>query len=136
MTLRIEIQEQPERNRFFSEVEVGGMIARRKLVSTERTKDLLVDFDTHCEAIRDALREMVPGLGGVVTAERPALASLPPAPEVAAPRARVAQEPRDAAPVDLDALRAEAEAAGIDVDGRWGETRLRVEIARASARDE
>ena len=32
----------------------------------------------------------------------------------------------------IDALRKEAEAIGIDVDGRWGEKRLRAEIAKAS----
>lgn len=33
--------------------------------------------------------------------------------------------------VDMDALRAEAEAAGVSVDRRWGEARLRQEIASA-----
>ena len=32
---------------------------------------------------------------------------------------------------DLDELRAEAEAAGVDVDRRWGEKRLRDEISKA-----
>ena len=34
---------------------------------------------------------------------------------------------------DLDALRAEAEAAGVKVDGRWGADRLREEIEAAGA---
>lgn len=34
---------------------------------------------------------------------------------------------------DLDALRAEAEAAGVKVDGRWGGERLQEEIAAAAA---
>lgn len=40
---------------------------------------------------------------------------------------------RKADPVgeDLDALRAEAEELGIDVDGRWGPSRLRAEIEQA-----
>ena len=32
---------------------------------------------------------------------------------------------------DLDGLRKEAEALGVDVDGRWGEKRLRAEIQKA-----
>lgn len=51
-------------------------------------------------------------------------------------RARPAQEaaPRDddAGDGGMDALRAEAEAAGVDVDKRWGEKRLRTEIAKAT----
>lgn len=34
---------------------------------------------------------------------------------------------------ELEALRAEAEALGVTVDGRWGEARLREEIAAASS---
>lgn len=37
-------------------------------------------------------------------------------------------------PVDLDALRAEAVAAGASVDGRWGERRLREEIEAAKTK--
>lgn len=99
MTLRIEIQEQPERNRFFAEVEIGGMVARRQLVTSDRTGNLMTDLDLHLAAVRAALREMVPGLGeargkarveeaGALTGsptEEPALASLPPAPVVFEP---------------------------------------------------
>lgn len=35
-------------------------------------------------------------------------------------------------PEPRDILRAEAEAAGVDVDGRWGEDRLKEEIAAAT----
>lgn len=38
----------------------------------------------------------------------------------------------EAAP-DLDAMRAEAEAAGVAVDARWGAKRLQAEIAKAGA---
>lgn len=36
-------------------------------------------------------------------------------------------------PDPMDVLRVEARAAGVDVDGRWGEDRLRDEIASARA---
>lgn len=36
-------------------------------------------------------------------------------------------------PVDLDGLRQEAEMLGIEVDGRWGEKRLRAEIQKAES---
>lgn len=36
-------------------------------------------------------------------------------------------EPED----EIEALRAEAEQLGIEVDGRWGEKRLKAEIAKA-----
>lgn len=40
-------------------------------------------------------------------------------------------EPED----DLDVLRAEAESLGVDVDGRWGEKRLKQEIGKAKKAD-
>lgn len=51
-------------------------------------------------------------------------------------KARIYVEPPKPAPKpkaedDLDALREEAEKAGVDVDGRWGEARLKAEIAKA-----
>lgn len=109
MTVRIEIQEQPERNRFFSEVEIGGLTARRDLVTSPRTGDLLADLEAHWSAIRAALRIMRPDLAEAKGQEK--------------------HEEVDA----LDDLRAEAEAAGIKVDRRWGEARLRQEIAAAHA---
>jgi hypothetical protein len=55
------------------------------------------------------------------------------------PEGRAVDEPVEAEPetedappaddVDLDALRAQAEALGVKVDGRWGVDRLREEIA-------
>lgn len=50
----------------------------------------------------------------------------------ARPAQAVAPQDGDDAPDPLDALRAEAEAAGVDVDKRWGEKRLRTEIAKAT----
>lgn len=45
------------------------------------------------------------------------------------------EERRDEKPVDgLDALRAEAELAGVKVDKRWGPDKLRVEIAAAKSK--
>lgn len=106
MTLRIEIQEQPERSRFWAEVEVGGMIARR----------------------RDVTSPKADGLAGIIAAVIAAYDEMVPKPkvrEIAAPLIAGSKED-DAV---LDALRAEAEAAGVRVDGRWGEARLRQEIA-------
>jgi hypothetical protein len=45
----------------------------------------------------------------------------------------VVDEVEDEYEVDLDELRAEAEAAGVKVDGRWGAERLREEIDAAKA---
>ncbi len=42
-------------------------------------------------------------------------------------------EPEPEPPEDLDALRAEAEAAGLKIDKRWGADRLSLEIAAAKA---
>jgi len=144
VTLRIEIQEQPERNRFFSEVEIGGLTARRDLVTSPRTGDLLADLEEHWAAIRAALRIMRPDLApargqekheeeeaeAVVgsPAERPGLASMPPTP---GPPVEPIAEPDEGHRAELDALRAEAEAAGVRVDRRWGEARLQQEIASA-----
>lgn len=50
--------------------------------------------------------------------------------ETVAPAAPLA-DPAQPEPGSLDALRAEAEAAGVHVDRRWGEGRLRQEIASA-----
>lgn len=146
MTLRIEIQEQPERNRYFAEVEVGGMVARRNLVMSPRTGDVLADLDAHMVAIRAALRDMIPGLPppkgpekhqeaiaavGSPT-EKPALASLPPEGEAPPkahsdasdehpdPQARAVAEPWDAA---IEALRVEGKAAGERVDALLAEAR-------------
>lgn len=99
MTIRIEIQEQPERSRFWAEVEMGGMVARRKEVVSPKAD----------------------GLSGILAVVYAAAAEIDPR---VVPRVELV-------PADdgLDALRAEAEAAGVRVDRRWGETRLREEIA-------
>ena len=41
-----------------------------------------------------------------------------------------AAEPADLDALEFDALKALAEREGVDVDGRWGEKRLRAELAR------
>jgi len=154
VSIRIEIQEQPERNRFWAEVEVGGMVARRKLVHSPR-EDGLAGMLAVVQATYD---EMVPK----PKAEPPSS----PRPESTPDGARLLigshevgdvvkdergrswlWEPDGFRPYrdglssgwpleradesDIEALRAEAEAAGVDVDRRWGEARLRQEIASA-----
>lgn len=100
MTLRIdkiEIQEQPERRRFWAEVEVltpGGF--RRKLIMTPGEDG----YWGILQAIGDYCDEFAP---------KPAQGEL--------------------ADLGLDALRAEVEAAGVRVDKRWGEARLREIVA-------
>ena len=106
MTLRIEIQEQPERSRYWAEVEVGGMIARRREVTSPKAE----------------------GLDGIVLAVMAAYEEMTPKPKVR----EIDAPPVEASDPALDALRAEAEAAGLRVDGRWGEARLRQEIAAVS----
>lgn len=102
MSIRIEIHEQPERRRFWAEVEVGGMIARRREVTSPR----------------DA------GLAAILSVVQAAADEMIPQPKPDAPPDVVF------APPDLrDPLRRDAEALGIDVDRRWGEARLRAEIA-------
>jgi hypothetical protein len=148
MSIRIEIQEQPERRRFFAEVEVGGMVARRQLVTTERVGgDILADVDAHMAAIREALVAMLPkpkvaqelpiiarggpGLDGSVSynPEWPA-----PTDDLGNPPKRRGRPPGSKNRSDaLDALRSEAEATGVRVDGSWGEARLRQEIETAQA---
>jgi hypothetical protein len=53
----------------------------------------------------------------------------------ASPAPQAPEAPAPAEDADLEALRAEAERLGIDVDGRWGAKRLRAEIDRASKAD-
>jgi hypothetical protein len=53
----------------------------------------------------------------------------------AAPSPEAPEPPAPAEDADLEALRAEAERLGIDVDGRWGAKRLRSEIGRATKAD-
>lgn len=123
MSILIEIQEQPERSRFRAEVEVGGMVARRREVLFPRTDDLRGDIRGMFGQIAAALDEMLPA--PVVREPEP------PAVEHWA----AADEPTEwPAPGDDDkaALVERAKALGIDVDGRWGEARLRQEIAAAS----
>lgn len=109
MTLRVEIHEQPERRRFWAEVEVGGMIARRR----EVTSPMEDGIDGILAVVRATYGEMVPQQ------------KRPPPPPLPAEAAITENDP-------LDALRAEAEALGVRVDGRWGEARLREEIAAAA----
>ena len=124
MTIRIEIHEQPERKRFWAEVEVGGMIARRREVVNPRDAGLAAMLSV----VQATVDEMIPR----------------PNPDFSVPPTSIADAfakgdamaaagllPPDDAP--RAALRAEAEALGIEVDGRWGETRLRVEIAAAGS---
>jgi len=155
MSIRIEIQEQPERNRFWAEVEVGGMVARRKLVHSPR-EDGLAGMLAVVQATYD---EMVPR----PKAEPPSS----PRPESTPDGARLligshavgdvvkdergrswlwepdgfrpyrdglssGWPPERADESDIEALRAEAEAAGVRVDGRWSAARLRQEIAAAT----
>lgn len=46
-----------------------------------------------------------------------------------------AQETPESQPDSLDTLRSEAESLGVEVDGRWGEKRLRAEIDKALEND-
>lgn len=105
MTLRIEIQEQPERKRFWAEVEMGGMVARRKEVTSPKEE----------------------GLSGILGVVYAAAAEMDPR---IMPLTRVPESDDD-----LDALRAEAEAAGVRIDRRWGEAKLREKIAAAGHRE-
>lgn len=166
MSIWIEIQEQPERQRFRAEVEVGGLVARRKEVMSGLTGDVLADFDAHVLVIRAALVGMLPKPKAAKSVEEFA-ADAPrvyweaqseptqwPSPTASIPTAVTREllspsEMNDAArqlmgetkakhdaDATLDVLRTEAEAAGVRVDGRWSERRLRQEIAAAAQRGE
>lgn len=100
---RIEIQQQPERKRFWAEVEAltpSGF--RRQRIETP-------DID---------------GYWGILNAIGAFCDEYAPKPEVA--RQSIAVQESDPS---LDTLRAEAEAAGVRVDKRWGEARLREVVA-------
>ncbi len=131
MTLRIEIHEQPERQRFWAEVEVGGMIARRREVTSPREDGL----SGILAVVHAAAFEMDPRLAPKLAQDEPQspailLGSVPTG--TLGADVLSGKVPLQA-PDDLDALRAEAEAAGVDVDRRWGEARLRREITSAGA---
>lgn len=111
MPIRVEIHEQPERKRFWAEVEVGGMIARR----------------------REVVSPQEDGLAGMLAVVQAAVDEMIPKPKPT-PIAEPA-EPEGIVDSDLDALRADAEALGVRVDGRWGEARLRQEIAAVGQQD-
>lgn len=123
---KIEIQQQPERQRYWAEVEVltpSGF--RRKRIETPDTEGhwgLLNAIGAYCDEYVPAAERYsparrgywVPGnnmgdpdqwMGNSVSTTRPTMAEIK--------------------------LRAEAEAAGVRVDKRWGEGRLRQEIASA-----
>lgn len=121
---RIEIRQQPEHKRYWAEVEArvdagfrrhvlttpyadgrDGMLAALKAYWDELDPSLPPD-DPVKQMIRvmdNGIADGLVGLGAAVPAGN----------------------------ANLDALRAEAEDAGVRVDGRWGEARLRQEIAAA-----
>jgi len=127
---RIEIQQQPERKRYWAEVEAltpSGF--RRKRLETPDTDGywgILNAIGAYCDEY--APKPSPPGyddpmqatvLGNVPTGTLGA--------DVLDGKVPL-RAPDDAV---LDTLRAEAEAAGVRVDRRWGEARLREEIASA-----
>lgn len=125
MPLRIEIHEQPERKRYWAEIEVGGMIARRREIVTPQEAGLSGVFADVMAAVDEMLpKPKVPEAKFVATVSEFVA--------VAAAGDTVAWHLASGSAEDpLAALRAEAEAAGIEVDRRWKEARLRREIAAA-----
>ena len=133
MSTRIEIQEQPERERWWAEVEIGGMVARRRDVTSPRSAGvegiIAAVLETHAAMLPrpkpkppEPVEEPPPGPRNVD--ERRWVSSL--AGSDALHIQRVDYSP----PSDeRDALRAAAEAVGVRVDGRWSMDRLRQEIA-------
>lgn len=165
MTLRIEIQEQPERKRFWAEVEMGGMIARRKEVWTAaeagiagilaavfaaaaemdpRFREPELKPEAEPEANPAERRGPPQGVGYSVPGNRMGDPDQRANCTYAGPEVELAMSLADRSEeavaalgrlgeswTEVDALRAIAEAAGVRVDRRWGEARLRQEIAAA-----
>lgn len=125
---RIEI-EQLGPDRWVAEVEAGGTSARRQRVTGTSFDDIMSGvIDAHAAltappAAKDAMPAKTAREAEAVESDRIAA-------DVDDIKAREASDD-DAEPVSLDALREEAAALGIDVDGRWGERRLRHEIELA-----
>lgn len=130
---RIEI-EQLGSDRWVAEVEAGGTTARRKRV-------LGASFDQIVAAVVEAHGELTAPpapkaatTDGLLVMRVPTgtkggnvLAALGMPASFDDVKARETADD-DAEPAGLDALREEAAALGVEVDGRWGERRLRHEI--------
>lgn len=95
--------EQIEGSRFVAEIEAGGMVGQRNF---EHRRLNATSFEDIMAAMAEFYYRQVP------------------------PKMPKAGEEEKAAEGDRDALRAEAEALGLDVDNRWGAKRLRDEIAK------
>lgn len=146
MTLRIEIQEQPERKRFWAEVEMGGMVARRKEVTSPKEDGL----SGILSVVYAAAAEMDPRIMTVAPEHQPASQAVTldnpnilgggldalrteAGAEVEAGdyHALANEKTKREYHAFMDAMRAEAESLGVRVDRRWGEARLREKIAAA-----
>lgn len=143
MTLRIdriEIREQPERKRYWAEIEVhcqSGFRVKRLTTPQEDGRDGIFDA---VQAYLDELDPPAPEWAGAPEwSESAAVAPLGVPNNKGDPAEWYAVYDESGPVADrLDVLRAEAEAAGVRVDRRWGEARLRQEIAsagHAGARD-
>ena len=114
----IEIHRIPERKGFRAEIQTGDPVTRTEVWSP-LSGDHAADLDALFARISEWVEERMPRPKLEVVRQSVAVHEVPPEPDT-----------------DLDALRAAAEAAGVDVDKRWGEARLRREIARAGTRED
>jgi hypothetical protein len=143
---RIEIRQQPEHKRYFLEVEARVDAGQRhKFIPVPYAdgrdgmlRALAAYFDEidpppkpepetiFTGGIAEELRERYPVFGDLTRAIMSG--------EVVETRVMTGDAAVIVAEMSaiVDALRAEAEAAGVRVDGRWGEARLRQEIASAT----
>ena len=120
---KIEIQQQPERKRFWADVEVTAPNGFRRKVITTPGEDgywcMLQAIGEYLDGFLPKPAPVVVDTSGVPTAVTPEMLS----------GADSLDNPEYWNAATLGALRAEAEAAGVRVDGRWGVARLREEIA-------